>query len=77
LGAHRWKDNANLDCFALHIDNVAMRALSIPFKVERDTRRSDPQILNPKRSQEWRQMRVDDGQLAAVCVGPKPKQASK
>ena len=65
LAAHRRKNDTNLNFFALNIEDVAMRALSISIEMKRYARRSDAQVFDLKCPQKWRQMRIDDGQLTS------------
>jgi hypothetical protein len=63
------QDDADFELFALNIDDVAMRAFTLASEVERNPRRTDPQVLNPERVQKRWQVRIDDGQLAAIGIG--------
>ena len=54
-----------------------MRAFTLASEVERNPRRTDPQVLNPERVQKRWQVRIDDGQLAAIGIGLQSQQASE
>ena len=42
------KDNANLNFLAANINNIAMRAFSVTFELERYSRITDAQVLHPE-----------------------------